>query len=758
MVLIAGVLLIAGVQLMLVGGSPYYALAGLLTGLSAIFCFRGDWRGIWIYGGMLLITLIWAIWESGGNFWALQARLMAPLVLGIWVAWPIIRQIGRVAIIAAGVLVVAIPTGALAYFNRIEAVDEAIPAALANSGDWPVYGQNQGGSRFSELTQINTSNIMQLKPVWQYRTGVDRPELGFEATPLMVENRLYLCTSNNVIIALDPDTGKQVWRFDPQVKSPPLGACRGVAYYVVPPAAGAPAACDKRIIFATTDARLMAVDSADGRLCPGFGVGGMVDLKAGMGVVKSGFYYVSSAPIVVRGRVLLGGWVWDNRAVDEPSGVIRAFDATTGKFGWAWDMDNPDKPGEPAPGQSYSRGTPNSWAPMSADESLGMVYVPTGNATPDYWGGRRSPGSEKYSSSVVALDAQTGRPRWTFQTTHHDLWDYDVASQPTLVDIERNGQKIRALIQGTKRAELFVLDRRTGKPLVPVEERPVPQGAAAGDWTAPSQPFSTGAFSLDPTVLSEAQMWGATPLDQLWCRIKFRQARYDGPLTPPGLRPTITYPSYSGGVDWGSVSIDPARQLMLVNWMRVANYTQLFTRAEANRRGAGADADSHVTVDALSPQAGTPFAVHTAAFLSPLDIPCTQPPFGMIGAIDLKTNKMIWKRPLGTTADSGPLYVASHIPLPMGVPNMGGSLLTRAGLTIIGATQEKKIRAFHSSTGKLLWSHELPRAGHATPMTYVSPKTGRQYIVIAAGGNVAMGSARGDYVMAFALPQAKAPK
>ncbi|MGD9665188.1 MAG: pyrroloquinoline quinone-dependent dehydrogenase, partial [Novosphingobium sp.] len=611
---------------------------------------------------------------------------------------------------------------------------------------------DQGGSRFSQLTEINASNIGDLEQAWIYRTGANRPEIGFEVTPLMVGDKLYICSSNNVVIALDPDSGEEIWRHDPKVDAPPLAACRGVAYYDVPAATGH---CAKRIIFATTDARLMAIDGIDGRSCEDFGVDGAVDLKTGMGEVKAGFYYVSSAPTLVRGKVVVGGWVRDNQEIGEPSGVIRAFDATTGSFAWAWDMDRPDIPSEPEEGRTYSRGTANSWAPMSADEELGMVYVPTGNATPDYWGGHRSPGSEKYASAVVALDAETGRARWVFQTAHHDLWDYDVASQPTLVDLRANDETVPALIQATKRSELFVLDRRDGTPIVPVEERRVPQGPAAGDWTAPTQPFSTGAFSLDREILSETKMWGLTPLDQLWCRIKLRQARYEGPMTPPGLEPSITYPSYSGGVDWGSVSVDPERQIMLVNWNRVANYTQLFTREEADRRGVKVSADGHISVDALLPQAGTPFAAHTAAFLSPLDVPCTQPPFGMIAAIDLKTKKMLWKKSLGTTADSGPLFIRSHLPLPMGTPNMGGSLVTRAGLTFIGASQERKLRAFHSETGKLLWSHRLPRSGHATPMTYVSPKSGRQFIVIAAGGNAAMGSPQGDYVVAFALKREK---
>lgn len=751
MAVIAALLIAGGGQLLFLGGSPYYLVAGLMAGATAFLSFRGDRRAIWIYGALLLLTLVWALWESGGNIWGMQARLFAPLVLGLWVGWPLIRLAGPKRLAIAAAVLIALPAALLGFANRAQTVDAAAPPPSAPSGspgEWHHYGQDQGGSRFSGLTQINASNVGKLKQAWVYRTGVNRSEIGFEVTPLMIGDSLYLCTSNNVIIALDAESGKQRWRFDPKADAPPLAACRGVAYFEVPQGSGA---CARRIIFATTDARLMAVDAADGRPCEQFGANGTVDLKRGMGAIKRGYYYVSSAPALVRGKVVVGGWVMDNQEVGEPSGVIRAFDATTGQFGWAWDMDRPDDPNEPAEGRTYSLGTANSWAPISADEELGLVYIPTGNATPDYWGGHRSPGSERYSSAVVALDAMTGRARWHFQTAHHDIWDYDVASQPTLIDLKIDGETVPALIQATKRSEIFVLDRRTGKPLAPVEERPVPQGAAAGDWTSPTQPFATGALSLDDTKLTEALMWGATPLDQLWCRIKFRQARYDGPMTPPGLKPSITYPSYSGGVDWGSVSVDPERQIFVVNWIRVANYTRLFTREEANKRGISPSADGHTSVDALLPQKGTPFAAHTAAFLSPLDIPCTQPPFGMIGAIDLKTRKLLWKKPFGTTADSGPFYTRSHLPIPMGIPNMGGSVVTRAGLTFIGASQERVIRALDSTTGKQLWSHRLPRSGHATPMTYISRRSGRQFVVIAAGGNAAMRSPQGDYVVAFAL-------
>jgi quinoprotein glucose dehydrogenase len=373
-----------------------------------------------------------------------------------------------------------------------------------------------------------------------------------------------------------------------------------------------------------------------------------------------------------------------------------------------------------------------------------------GNATPDYWGGHRSAGSEKYSSSVLALDAASGAIRWSFQTAHHDLWDYDIAAQPTLIDLQIDGKTVPALVQATKRGQMFLLDRRDGTQLATVDERPVPQGPAPGDFLSPTQPFSTGLPAFDNTVLSEKNMWGTTPFDQLWCRIKFREARYEGPMTPPGVHPTITYPSYLGGIDWGGVSVDPERHLLVVNWNRVANYTRLVPRSEAPNVRPSESGGIHVGEPV--PQIGTPFALFTAAFLSPVGIPCTEPPFGKIGVVDLASHKMLWERPLGTSSDSGPFDLRSHIPIEMGVPNTGGSMTTRAGLIFIGATQERAFRAFDINTGKLLWWAALPAGGHASPMTYISAKSGRQYVVIAAGGNAPLHSGVGDYVIAYALP------
>ncbi|MES2492696.1 MAG: membrane-bound PQQ-dependent dehydrogenase, glucose/quinate/shikimate family [Pseudomonadota bacterium] len=744
-------LIVGGAQLALLGGSLYYVIAGIAVAGSAWLVIRGSPQGIMLYLAMLAGTTLWALWEGGLNPWRLQSRLVAPLILGIWVCWPWLRR-RRAAFLGALAVAAIAFAGWLYAINRPQSAPLLAAQGADGSGEWTSYGNTAAGSRYSPLTQINQSNVAELKPAWTVRTGVmSNTGLGFQATPLMVGDTVYLCTPNNIILALDPETGARRWTHDPKVNAPPAGTCRGVSYYEVPGAAGA---CSSRIIFGTTDARLIAIDAKDGRPCADFGTAGAVDLKKGLGDVISGYYYISSPPAIVRGKAVVGGWVADGQFVGEPSGVIRAFDAVTGKFAWAWDMDRPDQHGEPAPGQTYSRGTANSWGAMSSDEQLGLVYVPTGNSTPDYWGAHRSPGTEKYSTAVVAIDAETGAARWSFQIVHHDVWDYDVGTQPTLIDMPVNGQIVPALLQTSKSGQFFMLDRRTGQPLRKVVERPVPQGPAPGDWLSPTQPFSPELPAFDNHRLTARDMWGLTPLDQLWCRIKFGQARYEGPFTPPGYpRASITYPSYLGGVNWGGISIDPLRKLAVVNWSRMANYTSMVDRTDAQRMKLKRSDDGVAHVGLPVPQEGTPFALLTGPFLSPLGVPCTQPPFGKIGVIDLVTGKMKWERPLGTAADSGPFDIRSGLPLPMGVPNTGGAVTTRAGLTFIAATQERAIRAFDVNTGKMVWRAPLPAGGHATPMTYISPRTGRQFIVIAAGGNASLHSGSGDYVMAFALPK-----
>lgn len=750
--LVGLVLMLGGGKLLSLGGSPYYVIAGALVALSGRFSWKGDRRGVWLYLLMLLGTVLWAFAERGTNIWAFTARVFAPAVLAVWVCWPLIRSR---RLVAAGIIAVVLAGFGLAMTRSGEVRGGGLALAgprgpaKPESGEWTHYGSTLAGTRFSTVSQITPDNVANLKPAWEYRTGTTNIGLGFGTTPLMVKDTLYLCAPNSVIHALDPDTGAKKWVFDPKADMPPAGKCRGVAYFK---AGESGAECDERIVFGTVDARLMAVDARTGKVCAGFGAAGTVDLRRGMGEIRRGYYFTTSAPTIVNGNIIVGGWVADNQYVGEPSGVVRAFDAVTGRLAWAWDMDNPDQRGEPAEGKTYSRGTPNSWAPMSGDEKLGLVFLPTGNSTPDYWSLHRSKASDKYGSSVVALDSRTGAPRWSFQTVHLDIWDYDVASQPTLVDWNVGGTVVPALIQPTKQGQVYVLDRRTGKPLTEVREIPVPKIAMPGERLSPTQPYSTGMPSFDDTKLNEAQMWGATPLDQLWCRIKFREARYEGQYTPPGLRPTITYPSYLGGINWGGVSVDPERSIMIVNYNRMANYTYLLPRKTADAMGIKVSPDGVGHLGQAVAQKGTPYALKTAAFLSPIQMPCTEPPFGKIAAVDLKTRKVIWERPLGTSADSGPRGFTSRLPLPMGVPNSGGTLVTRSGLVFVGATQERALRAFDIASGRMLWKTRLPTGGHATPMTYVSPKTGKQYVVIASGGSGTLLTPPGDHVLAFAVP------
>lgn len=776
--LIGVILVIGGGQLLLLGGSFYYFASGVALVITALLLWRKRRAGATLYGAFFVVTVLWAAWECGADGWALVPRLAAPAVLGLFLLLPAVRRglngesggtFGRGALYWATAIAVAAGLGTGLHAMRDIEPDPILQAGIDASGgqmatranavtdDWPNYGGDAGGSRFSGLAQLTTANVSKLKPAWTYRMGGihlgDRYSL--QATPLKIGDKLYVCSADNDVIAIDAETGKQIWRFDAQSDLRGLGsaACRGVAFFRTPNASGA---CADRIITNTVDARLIALDAGTGIPCPGFGKNGQVSLLDGMGQVTKGYYYVSSPPAIVRDKVVLGGWVSDNQYWGEPSGVIRAFDAVTGAFAWAFDMGRPDRAGQPAPGEAYTRSTPNSWAPMSADPELGLVYAPTGNPTPDYYGAQRRPFDDHYSSSVVALDAETGRIRWSFQTTHHDLWDYDVPSQPTLADIPGPNGVQRILVQATKRGELFVLDRTNGRPVATVNEHEVPQaGAAPGERVSRTQPFSDGMPSTRGPELTESMMWGVTPLDQLWCRIEFRKSNYAGTLTPPGVnKNTIVYPGYVGGSNWGSVSIDRDRGILVTNSLRLANRLELITRKRANAMGIQplSTEQSHFGLGVTAAQARTPFAALVSPFLSPLGVPCQQPPYGMISGIDLRSHKLIWTRRLGTAQDSGPMGLPSMLPIPMGVPNIGGSITTRGGLTFIGASHDRYLRAFETKTGRLLWQERLPAGGQATPMTY-SGKGGRQFVVIAAGGNSAIASMKGDYIVAFALPK-----
>lgn len=777
--LIGAYLAIGGFRLVQLGGSPYYMLAGAGLVAAGVLLLARRAEGAIVYFAILFATIVWALWEVGFSAWELVPRLLGPIVLSVPLLFPgFLRALqGRYAArpVPAGLAMIgAAVIGAPLHGLQTELPDPifqagvtdaaAQTAALASldaqavpddGADWPVWGRGDGGSRFSPLTQITPENVADLEVAWTYRVGRDplgnMPRLS--VTPLKIDRTLYLCSAWNDVIALDAETGKERWRAGLDIETEPHGSCRGVAYYKATEAEGL---CAERIITATVDVRLVALDARTGQRCVDFGDKGEVSLRAGMGDVPESYYYVVSAPAIVRGNIVIGGRVIDNQYWGEPSGVIRAFDAVTGDFSWAFDVGRLDRQSEPPEGETYTRSTPNSWAPMSVDEELGLVYVPTGSATNDYFGGHRRPFDERFANSTIAIDGETGKLRWSFQTSHHDLWDYDVPSQPVLADVKLPGGKVRrALVQATKRGELFVLDRATGKPLHPVVERPVPtSGQVREERVSPTQPFSVGMPSLSGPDLTERDMWGISLLDQLWCRIKFREVRYDGKLTPPGLTQSIIYPGTAGGSNWGSLTVDTDRNIIVANAVRMPYLVQLLPRSEADRQGLEPyDANGTKVFVGQGPQLGTPYAADIKPFLSPLQVPCSAPPFGTISGIDLASGKLIWTRKFGTAENSGPMGIPSFLPFEIGTPNLGGPIATRAGLTFIAATTESHFRAFDSRTGKVLWDTILPAAGHATPMTYMSPQSGRQFVVIAASGHKPLRSAIGDYIVAYALPE-----
>lgn len=775
-------LVYGGVQLVFANGSWYYALAGIGLILAGILYSLRNKAGFWLYALIYLATIIWALWEAGLAFWPLIPRLVAPTVL-ITLALLLLpaftdsgRKRGPFAL--AGLFAVAlVVTGYYALQphevtrNAFAGTSSTSPAAAEAGTDWRSYGRTPAGTRYAPIDQINKDNVKGLEVAWTYQTG-DAPQgsAADQSTPIFVDGTLYACSPSNIVHALDPDTGEVKWKFDPKGELVDRLRCRGVSYYEPSqaPAASTPAddtassdtapagdaasttannACAARIVLTTVDTRLIELDAKTGKPCADFGNNGVVDLKQGMGDVEPNFYYQTSAPTVMRDLIMVGGWVWDNQQTDEPSGAVRAFNAMTGELVWAWDVGNPNITQLPPEGESYTRGTPNVWSTPAYDDKLGLVYLPTGNATPDFWGGDRTQAAEDYSSSVVALDIATGRERWKFQTVHHDIWDLDVASQPALYDVpDGKGDAIPALIQVTKRGQIFMLDRRDGTPITEVEERPVPQGALEGDWTAETQPYSVGMPQIGVEPFTEARMWGATPLDQLYCRLAFKKMRYDGEFTPPRTDYSLIYPGYLGGMNWGSASVDEGNGLLIVNDIRLAYTVKLLAREEADQRDPG---NTH---GGFAPQRGTPYGKLGVIFMSPLDVPCQQPPYGTISAIDLASRQLVWQIPAGTLEETGPLGWKTRLPIPIGMPSLGGPMTTAGGLVFYAGTQDYYLRAMDVTTGEELWKGPLPVGAQATPMTYTSPETGRQYVVISAGG-ASQSPDRGDYIIAYALPE-----
>lgn len=577
---------------------------------------------------------------------------------------------------------------------------------------------------------------------------------------MQVGNLLYSCTPENVISAIDGETGKAVWKFDPHSRSPEHITCRGVGYHDIDKdeslpseekAAFAGNVCRQRIFTSTVDAKLIALDAHDGTVCPGFGENGFVDLTKRMGPTEnSKRYHPTATPVVAGHLVIVGGWVRDIME-GEPSGVVRAFDARTGALVWAWDVGNPDN-ASPQSTLDFTPGTPNVWTIPTYDKDLKLVYLSTGNGPPDYWGGDRSEEKEKFGSSVVAVDVTNGHTKWVYQIVHHDVWDYDLPSHPVLYDVTNaQGQKIPALIQTTKMGQFFVLDRRTGEPVTPVEERPVAQGAANGDHLSPTQPYSAGMPVLGGYPLTESSMWGMTTFDQLYCRILFKDSVYVGPYTPPSEKFVIEWPSILGGMNWGGVTIDERTDMLYVNDVRIPLRFRLVTAEEAKKYKVTTD-EVPGYLGVIRPQvAGSYGGIEANLLQSFLDVPCNTPPFGTMSAVDLKTKTLEWQVPLGTVEDTGPMKIKTHLSLPIGMPTIGGPTSTASGLVFFAGTQDYYLRALDSATGKEVWKARMPVGSTASPMIYQSTKTGKEYVVISAGG--ASGSPdKGDYIIAYALP------
>jgi quinate dehydrogenase (quinone) len=769
-----------GVKLVSLGGSWYFLVGGLVMAVSGLLIARFKLAGAWLFAAFVLGTAIWAVSDAGLVFWPVFSRLFmfSAVGLAVTLVYPLLKRAnggipGRGAYGVAAVLAIALAVAAGNMFVAHPTVAATgtgpglTPVEPANAQkDWAHYGNTEGGSRFAALDQINRDNVDKLKVAWTYHTGDVAESDGNGAedqlTPLQIGNKVFICTPHNNLIALDADTGKELWKNAINAKSKVWQRCRGMAYFdatkdIAQPsnssiieAKPAPAAnCQRRLLTNTIDARLIAVDADTGEFCQGFGNNGQVDLKAGLGDVPDSYYQLSSAPLMAGTTVVVGGRVADNVQTDMPGGVIRGFDVITGAMRWAFDPGNQQDRNAPADGSTYARSTPNSWAPMSYDPATNTVFLPMGSSSTDIYGVERSKLDHTYGASVLALDATSGEERWVFQTVHNDLWDFDLPMQPSLIDFTKDGKSVPALVIGTKAGQIYVLDRATGKPLTQVEEVPVKAANIPNEPYSPTQPKSVGMPQIGAQHLTEADMWGATPYDQLLCRIDFKSMRYDGLYTAPGTDKSLSFPGSLGGMNWGSISTDPVHGFIFVNDMRLGLWIQMIPSQNKGQATSGGEALN--TGMGAVPLKGTPYAVNKNRFLSVAGIPCQAPPFGTLTAIDMKTQKVAWQVPVGTVEDTGPLGIRMHLPIKVGLPTLGGTLSTQGGLIFIAGTQDFYLRAFNSGNGEEVWKARLPVGSQGGPMTYVSPKSGKQYIVITAGG-ARQSTDRGDYVMAYALP------
>ncbi|MDF7674789.1 membrane-bound PQQ-dependent dehydrogenase, glucose/quinate/shikimate family [Acetobacteraceae bacterium ESL0709] len=761
----------------------YFVLGLLLTGAGIGVILRRDWS-LWLSLTVFIVSVLWAFMEGGNNFWQIFPRINVFLVIALVVTlispWllkrngnPVLsnRNAGGVAAILAVIF------GGSLYevfqpHAEITATGEEPKILEAQAGeelgkDWPAWGHSLNGDKYAPFTQINRQNINKLKVAWTYRTGelaIDGGE--YQVNPIKVDDTLYMCTPLNKVIALDPVSGKEKWRYDPHIKitesNKSWKRCRGVSYVDLTQLSSRinteqgsnVTTCRKRIVSTTNDGRLFELNAENGQLCTDFGENGFIDLKEGLNIAsEEGSYYLTSAPLVADGVIMVGGKLNDNLSVGEPSGVVRGYDVQSGKLLWAWDPSRGASDSTPLPpGQIYAPETPNFWGTAAYDPKLGLAYFPTGNQTPDFWTGNRHPYSNEYNDAIVAVDIKTGKEHWHFRTANIDQFDYDVSSQPILYDMpQQDGSKRPVLIQGTKRGEIFVLDRRTGEPVVPVENRPVPTDVMPGMQVADHQPFS--ALSVGATPLKSKDMWGATIFDQLYCRATFDNLRWEGPWTPlSDKKDTLIWPGYYGGQNWGGGAFDPKTGILYVNDIRMAMVGRFLKQEDAAHAGLAPSTEGE-----YSTQTGTPWGVARRMFLSPLGVPCFKPPYGSLTAIDINKQKKLWSVPIGSIKDATMYGIFKHgvhpnLDVPIGMPTMGGPLVTAGGLTFFEGSLDYYLRAFDNLTGKVVWRSRLPVGAQGAPVSYMGAN-GKQYIIVVAGGGTRTGTNknRGDYVIAYTL-------